>query len=165
MSFSVSQLFTSGGQSIGASASASDPPSGTVVKNLPANARDAGSIPAFPGERNGNHSCLGNPMNRGAWWATVSGVTKSQSQPITHAHTSPILEKVPCAPEMVYSAAIGWSVLPMSIWSSLLELFRSSISLIFYLDSLSFFQMQHARLQLLLLNQFFLTSILKPTAS
>ena len=32
------------------------------------------------GEGNGNplqHSCLGNPMNRGAWWATVHGVTKS----------------------------------------------------------------------------------------
>ena len=36
-----------------------------------------------PGEGNGNplqHSCLGNPMNRGAWWATVLGVTKSQTQ-------------------------------------------------------------------------------------
>ena len=35
-----------------------------------------------PGEGNGNplqHSCLGNPMNRGAWWATVLGVTKSQT--------------------------------------------------------------------------------------
>ena len=85
VSFSVSQLFTSGGQSIGASAS--DPPSGTMVKNPPANEKDAGSIPAFPGERNGNHSCLGNPMNQGAWWATVSGVAKSQLQPTTHAHS------------------------------------------------------------------------------
>jgi len=33
----------------------------------------------FPGEGNGNpfqHSCLGNPKDRGAWWATVHGVTK-----------------------------------------------------------------------------------------
>ena len=33
-------------------------------------------------ERDGNwlqHSCLGNPMDRGAWWATVHGVTKSQT--------------------------------------------------------------------------------------
>ena len=33
----------------------------------------------FPGEENGNtlqNSCLGNPMDRGAWWATVHGVTK-----------------------------------------------------------------------------------------
>ena len=40
------------------------------------------SIPGFrrsPGEGNGNplqYSCLGNPMNRGAWWATVYGVAK-----------------------------------------------------------------------------------------
>ena len=34
-----------------------------------------------PGEGKGNpfqYSCLGNPMDRGAWWATVCGVTKSQ---------------------------------------------------------------------------------------
>ena len=58
-----------------------------MVKNLPANAgdtRDVGSIPGsgrVPGEENGNplqYSCLGNPMDRGAWWATVHGVTKSQ---------------------------------------------------------------------------------------
>ena len=53
-----------------------------MVKNLPANARDVGLIPGsgrFPGERNGNslqYSCLGNPMDRGAWWATVNGVAE-----------------------------------------------------------------------------------------
>ena len=55
------------------------------VKNSPANAgdvRDAGSIPGSgrsPGEGNGTplqRSCLGNPMDRGAWWATVYGVAK-----------------------------------------------------------------------------------------
>ena len=57
-------------------------PDGSVVKNLPANARDAGSIPGSggsPGEGNGNqlqYSCLGNLMDRGAWWATENGVTK-----------------------------------------------------------------------------------------
>ena len=51
-------------------------------KNLHANAGDAGLTPwlgRFPGEENGNpilHSCLGNPMNRGALWATVLGVAK-----------------------------------------------------------------------------------------
>ena len=59
-----------------------------MVKNLPANAgdaRDAGSIPGLersPGEVNGNplqYSCLENPMDRGAWRATVSGVAKSQT--------------------------------------------------------------------------------------
>ena len=56
-----------------------------VVKNLTANAedlRDAGSIPQsgrYPGGGHGNpfqYSCLGNPMDRGDWWATVPGVTK-----------------------------------------------------------------------------------------
>ena len=55
-----------------------------MVKNPPANAdaRDAGLIPGSgrsPGEGNGNPfqcSCLGTPMERGAWWATVNGFTK-----------------------------------------------------------------------------------------
>ena len=57
-------------------------PCGSVVKNLPANAGDAGSLPGFgrsPGEGNGNPlqcSCLGNSMDRGAWWATVHRVAK-----------------------------------------------------------------------------------------
>ena len=55
---------------------------GSVVKNLPANAGDMDLIPGSrrsPGEGNGNplqHSCLGNPMDRGAQWATVHGVPK-----------------------------------------------------------------------------------------
>ena len=54
-----------------------------MVKNPPANAGDVGLIPGSgrsPGEGNGNplqHSCLRNSMDRGAWWATVHGVTKS----------------------------------------------------------------------------------------
>ena len=61
---------------------------GTVVKNLPANSgdlREVGLIPGserFPGVGNGNplqYSCLENFMDRGAWWATVHGVTKSQT--------------------------------------------------------------------------------------
>ena len=56
-----------------------------VVKNLPANVgdvKDEGSIPGlgrFPGGGNGNpfqYSCQENPMDRGAWWATVHGVTE-----------------------------------------------------------------------------------------
>ena len=49
----------------------------SVVKSPPANARDAGSIPGLgrsPGEGNGDplqSSCLGNPMDRGAWQAPV----------------------------------------------------------------------------------------------
>ena len=59
-----------------------------VVKNLPANAgdiRDKGSIPELGRSRGGGHgnplqySCLENPMDRGAWWATVHGVAKSRT--------------------------------------------------------------------------------------
>ena len=56
-----------------------------VVKN-PANAGDAGLIPGSgrsPREENGNslqYSCLGNPMDRGTWWATVHGVAKSRTR-------------------------------------------------------------------------------------
>ena len=59
-------------------------PADSVVKNPPANAGDTGSIPGLqrsPGEENGNslhYSCLGNPMDRGVWRATVDGVTESQ---------------------------------------------------------------------------------------
>ena len=58
-----------------------------VVKNLPANGGDSGNVGSVPGsgrspgEGNSNplqHSCLENPMDRRAWWATVHGVTKSQ---------------------------------------------------------------------------------------
>ena len=61
-------------------------PGGSVVKKLPAKAGDMGSIPRSgrsPGERNGNllqYSFLGNPNDRGSWWAIVHGVTKSQTQ-------------------------------------------------------------------------------------
>ena len=61
-----------------------DFPGGSVVRNLPANAGDMDSIAGSgrsPGEGNGNplqYSYLGNPTDRGAWWATVHGVTKGQ---------------------------------------------------------------------------------------
>ena len=54
-----------------------------MVKNLPANAgQDSGSILGsrrYPEEGNGNplqYACLGNPMDRGAWWAIVHGFPK-----------------------------------------------------------------------------------------
>ena len=64
-------------------------PSDSVVKNLPASSGDAadtGSIPGSrrsPGGGHGNplqYSCLENPMDRGAWWATVHRVTKSRTR-------------------------------------------------------------------------------------
>ena len=54
-------------------------------KNPPANAGDMGLIPglgSYPGEGNGNplwYSCLGNPMDRGAWQATVHRVKESDT--------------------------------------------------------------------------------------
>ena len=57
-------------------------PSGSVIMNLPASAVYAGLISGSgrsPGRENGNplqYSRLGNPMDRGAWWATVPGVTE-----------------------------------------------------------------------------------------
>ena len=61
---------------------------GALVKNLSANVedvRDVGLIPgsgSSPGGGNGNplqYSCLGNPMDRGTWWATVCGFSKSRT--------------------------------------------------------------------------------------
>ena len=66
-----------------------DFPGGTVLKNPPANARDArdaGWIPGSarsPGEGSGSplqYSCLGNPMDVEAWWAIVHGVSKRQKR-------------------------------------------------------------------------------------
>ena len=60
-----------------------DFPGGSAGKESTCNAGDLGSIPGLgrsPGERKGNplqYSCLGSPMDGGAWWATVQGVSKS----------------------------------------------------------------------------------------
>ena len=57
-------------------------PGGSVIKNPPANAGDVSLIPESErslGEGNGNplqYSCLGNPMDRGAWWATIHVAAK-----------------------------------------------------------------------------------------
>ena len=62
-------------------------PGGFVVKNPPANAGDDGLLPGSgrsPGEGNGSplqYSCLENPMDRGACWATVQGITKESDMP------------------------------------------------------------------------------------
>ena len=61
-------------------------PCGSVGKKSACNAGDLGSIPRSgrsPGEGNGNplqYPCPENPMDRGAWWAIVPGVVKSQRQ-------------------------------------------------------------------------------------
>ena len=61
-------------------------PDGSAGKESTCNARDTSSFPGSgrsPGDGNGNPfqcSCLGNPMDRGVWWATVHGVAKSWTQ-------------------------------------------------------------------------------------
>ena len=80
-------------------------------KGSTCNTGDVGSTPGSgrsPGEGNGNplqHSCLENAMNRGAWWATVYGVTKSwtwlsahacaRTHTHTHTHTQSLWDHSP----------------------------------------------------------------------
>ena len=60
-------------------------PGGSDGKESACSAGDTGSIPGLgrsPGEGNGyplQYSCLENPTDRGAWWATVHGVAKSRT--------------------------------------------------------------------------------------
>ena len=74
-----------------------------MVKNLPAKAegaRDMGLIPGSersPGGGNGNplkYSCLENPMDRGAWQATVHRVTESDMTERIHTHIVPVVETI-----------------------------------------------------------------------
>ena len=79
-----------------------------MVKNPPASVGDMGSIPGTvksPGERNGNplqYSCLGNPMDRGAWQATVRGGAESDgteqlnSDSNMNSAATDILRKLSC---------------------------------------------------------------------
>ena len=63
------------------------------AKESACNAGEAGSMPGFgrsPGGENGNplqYSCLGNSTDRGAWWATIQGVAKSQTWLRKYTHT------------------------------------------------------------------------------
>ena len=111
-----------------------------VVKNLPANAgdvRDADSIPGSgksPGGGNGNplrYSCLENPMDRGAWWATVHRVTKSRTrlkQLSMHTCMCECGKLMPLICETERSRCL---------WGDLME------SQLFFLDFQSIFQRQH----------------------
>ena len=74
-------------------------PCGSVIKNLPAiqETEDMDSVPGLggsPGGWNGNplqYSCQENPMDKGAWQATVDGVTKSQTKLSNWAHTHKVI--------------------------------------------------------------------------
>ena len=90
-------------------------PGGSDSKESACNAGDLGSIPGLgkhPGEENSNplqYSCLENPMDKGAWRATVPGVARSQTW-LTHSHFSfPILIH---ASSYVFSVALNSVVGP-----------------------------------------------------
>ena len=74
--------------------------SGGSVVNLSTNAGDVRSIPGLGGslgEGNGNplqYACLENPMHRGAWWATVHGVTRvGHDSGTEHEHSSKVFKR------------------------------------------------------------------------
>ena len=111
-------------------------PGGSEVKVSSCNAGDLGSIPGSgrsPGEGNGKplqSSWLENPMDRGAWWATVHGVAKSQTQlsDLTFIFTChPYLESVDPTPRDEVTHFITKEGLdPLSISSALLLILCSN---------------------------------------
>ena len=102
-------------------------PGGSMVKNPPAYAGDADSIPGSgrcPGEGNGKplqYSCLGHPMDRGAWWATVHGVAKRQRHDWAHLHRWSACKAPTCSFSFSLSLLIcgsPWCVLDMiPLWT------------------------------------------------
>ena len=71
-------------------------PAGAVVENPPVNAGDTGDVGSIPGMGRSpgggsgdplQYSCLENPLDRGAWWATFHGVAKSHTHTYTHTYT------------------------------------------------------------------------------
>ena len=102
---------------------------GTMVKNSPTNAGGAGDLDSIPGserspgEGNGNplqYSCLGNPMDRGAWWATVHGVAESQTQLSNWAHSIYIVLGIIHSLELILCRYTGGSEKAMAPHSSTL---------------------------------------------
>ena len=94
-------------------------PGGSDGKESACSARDLGLIPGLKnpsGDMNGyplQYSCLENSMDRGAWWATVHGFTKSQTQlsdshTHTHTHTHKTLKSI-SAMSKHYGLVIFWS--------------------------------------------------------
>ena len=103
-------------------------PGGSVVENLPANAGDTGLIPEWgisPGERSGNplqYSCLGNPMDRGAWRATVYEVTKSRTRLSDQAQSQQLyLFEGQIAPSLVSSSLLNPSDLTPRAFENILR--------------------------------------------
>ena len=86
-------------------------PGGSVIKNPPANAGSTPRSGRSPGGGNGNplqYSCLGSPVDRGAWWATVHGVTKSLTQ-LKQLSTHAKVERVQVGQGMAPESAPSFS--------------------------------------------------------
>ena len=107
-------------------------PGGSAAKNPPANAGDLSSVSGSgrsPGEENGNllqYSCLGNPMDRGVWRATVHGVTKeSDTTEATKQQQQNLGE------------GLAYDTYLLSEWMILIRAHISSCSLSFFPPSIS----------------------------
>ena len=91
---------------------------------------DEGSAPGLrraPGGGSGNplqYSCLENPMDRGAWWATVHGVAKSRTRLSDLAFSPGVLLKVPVPVPPPFSLCLSL-LFPCPSFSSLFLLFKS----------------------------------------
>ena len=103
-------------------------PGGCDSKESACNAGDSGSIPESgrsPGEGNGNllqYSCLGNPMDRGAWWTTVHGVTESdRTEQLTHytTHSLCITDSLFCTPKTNTTLSINYTPIKIFLKSSI----------------------------------------------
>ena len=112
-----------------------------VVKNLQANARDAGSIPGWgrsPGGGNDNppqYSWLGNPMNTGAWRAAVHRVTESHTRlgdwaRATVVYTCVIATETTCRTSLCFQKLPSLKVIPIILFWSSLILFSTLSSLL-----------------------------------
>ena len=103
-------------------------PGGSVIKNQPANANNAGLIPGLgrsPGGGNGNplqYSCLGNLTDRGAWWATVHEVSKE----------SDMTQQLQCCRPPPFSRPPPAPSFPVIIFLN--DHLTSTISIMFYLN-------------------------------
>ena len=115
-------------------------PSGSVVKNLPANAGVSDSMlwsGRSSGEENGNplqYSCLGNPMDGEAWWATLHGVARVGHDLVTkqqQSSTASVLAMVPqrTGSHRMHACMEGELSLPGRSTSTLLPFYTHSLKL------------------------------------
>ena len=116
-------------------------PGGSEDKASACNAGDRGSIPGLgrsPGEGNGNtlqYSCLENPMDRGAWWATVHGAAKSRTRLRDFTHTFSI------CPTLSFPYCVHKSILYICVSNSCPT---NKLICTIFLDSIHIINMQYS---------------------